>query len=116
MARYSDNALVGHTCPLIDKVISFLDSIDCEEVHPNDIKTYINVLEEIRSANDALRTWGNELYKEKDEMESDYDSKISDFEKTMADLETEISDYKDEIKDLKSELVEAEKQLDCAFS
>ena len=116
MARYSDNAPVGHTCPLIDRVISFLDSIDCEEVHPNDIKTYINVLEEIRSANDQLRTWGNELYKEKEDIESDYEYEIKELKGRIDDLEYDLRQKDKEIISLEKDLSYAEKQLECVVS
>ena len=116
MARYSDQAPVGHTCPLIDKVISFLDSIDCEEVNQNEIKTTINVLEEIRSANDSLRTWGNELYKEKDEMESDFEYEIKDLKRKIDDLEYDLRKKDEAIYSLEKDLASAEKQLDSVFS
>ena len=116
MARYNDNAPVGHTCPLIDKVISFLYSIDCEEVQQNDIKTCINVLEEIRSANDQLRTWGNELYKEKDEMESDFEYEIKELKVKIDDLEYDLRGKEKEIISLEKDLSYVEKKLENVVS
>lgn len=61
-----DNAPVGHTCPTIDKAISFIkDAVNyLDEEH----LTYgeglllkaIDYIEEVRSANATLRDWGNE--------------------------------------------------------
>ena len=107
MARYSDNAPIGHTCPKIDTVISFLDGIDCEEIHPNDIKTIINVMEEIRSANSTLRDWGNDLCRQVDELQGEVDDEIRRNDK----LQDEISDLKSEIKDLQLELSDAVSQI-----
>ena len=74
-----DNAPVPHTCPLIDGAISYIESIDwnMDEKDERDLfddgKKVIEILEKVRQANSALRDWGNDLYKEKDEIERDLD-------------------------------------------
>jgi chromosome segregation ATPase len=111
MAR--DNAPVGNTCPKIDQVISFLENIDwdLEDEAEKDLsiecKEMVEVMEEIRKANDALRTWGNEEYKSKNEYEKERD----DLEKEVKDLKSDLSDMIDEIKDLKTEIDTLEKKL-----
>ena len=107
MARYIDNAPVGHTCPKIDTVISFIDSIDSEEIHPNVLKEMINIMEEIRSANSQLREWGNDLCKQVDELQGEINDEIRKNDK----LQDEISDLNSEIKDLQLELSYAVAQI-----
>jgi len=91
MARYSDNAPIGHTCPLINKVIDFLNSIDSNDVSESEIEATIAVLEEIRSANDTLRTWGNEMYKEREGFESD----IDDLNRTVTGLKDDLENLEE---------------------
>jgi chromosome segregation ATPase len=111
MARNRDNAPVGHTCPKIDQVISFLEKIDWNLEDEKDLsiecKEMVEVMEEIRKANDALRTWGNEEYNSKNEYEEEKD----DLEKEVKNLKSDLSDMIDEIKDLKAEIDTLEKKL-----
>lgn len=105
MGRYRDNAPVGHTCPMIDKVISFLEKIDwdSDDEDENDLdkecKEIVDVMEDIRKANDALRTWGNEEYIAKEE-----------FEKEKDELEKQVSDLKYEIETLEAEIEKLEEE------
>ena len=113
MARYIDNAPVGHTCPKIDQVIGFLQKIDWDLNDENEkdlsieCKEMIEVMEEIRKAYDTLRTWGNEEYNSKNE----YEQEIGDLEKEVKNLKSDLSDMIDEIKDLKAEIETLEQKL-----
>ena len=116
MARYNDNAPVGHTCPLIDSVISFIENNTDNEVPEIEVKAIIDVLEKIRSTNDSLRTWGNELYKEKEDMESDYEDEQKYLKGKIEDIEYDIRQKDEEISSLEKDLSYVEKQLECAVS
>ena len=113
MAQNRDNAPVGHTCPKIDQVISFLEKIDWDLSDDDEkdlfieCKEMVEVMEEIRKANDALRTWGNEEYQSKNEYEEERD----DLEKEVKNLKSDLSDMIDEIKDLKAEIDTLEEKL-----
>jgi predicted RNase H-like nuclease (RuvC/YqgF family) len=113
MARNRDNAPIGYTCPKIDQVISFLEKIDwdLEDEDEKDLsiecKEIIEVMEEIRKANDTLRTWGNEEYNSKNEYEEEKD----ELEKEVKNLKSDLSDMIDEIKYLKAEIETLEERL-----
>jgi predicted nuclease with TOPRIM domain len=100
MSRYLDQAPVGATCPIIDSVIAFIDSIDCEDISTNTLKDYINKLEQVRSANDLLRGWGNGLYEQNEKLEEEK----SDMENKLSRMENEIYDLRKEIASLEKEL------------
>lgn len=95
-----DNAPVGKTCPIIDKVISFIQSIDYEGMNMSDYSNALDRMEEIRSANGALRDWGNEEYKRAEELESELDN-----------VKSELEDALNEIKELNSQIKELETEL-----
>ena len=105
MGRNRDNSPVPHTCPKINEVINFIKSIhwdledEDEAYFDNEGKLILDVLEEIRSANDSLRTWGNELYQEKDDLEDERD----DLNRIIEGLQSDISDLKDENDNLSDE-------------
>ena len=77
---------------------------------------HVEVLEKIRSANDALRTWGNELYKEKEDIESDYESEQKYLKGKIDDLEYDLNQKDKEIHSLEQDLAYAEKKLECVVS
>ena len=103
MGRYSNNEPVGHTCPLIDSVIDFIEN-NTDEVSELEVKEVVSILEKIRSANDALRTWGNELCKEKDDMESDYEDEIKYLKRKIDNLEHDLNQKNEEISTLEQSL------------
>ncbi len=112
MARNRDNAPIGNTCPKIDQVIRFLEKIDWslddkEKDLSIECKEIVEIMEEIRNANDTLRTWGNEEYNSKNEYEEEKD----DLEKEVKNLKSDLSDMIDEIKDLKVEIDNLEEKL-----
>lgn len=113
MARNRDNAPIGHTCQKIDQVISFLEKIDwnLEDEDEKDLsiecKEIVEVMEEIRKANDTLRTWGNEECNLKNEYEQEKD----DLEKEVKNLKSDLSYMIDEIRDLKAEINNLEEKL-----
>ena len=104
MAR--DNAPVPHTCPMINEVISAIESIEWGDTQwtKNDL---IDTMEKIREANDSLRNWGNEKYDDCEELEA----KIESLEKDINYLNIEIGDLSNEIKDLNNEILKLEDEL-----
>lgn len=103
MSRNVDYTGVPQTCPLIDKVIDFLDSLsafDMPDGYEADRKQMEATLEKIRSMNSDLRDFGNEQYKEFEAMEKDRDY----YQDRCKELEKEIEYKNEEIKDLEKEL------------
>lgn len=109
MAR--DNAPVPHTCPMIDKVISAINSVEWEDNYwsKDDL---IDLMEDIRSANSTLRNWGNEKHLECNELEDkiydlEYDLKykaeeIETLNNKINELEMVVSKLENEIYELSS--------------
>lgn len=117
---------VTYTCPDIDRVISTIKSI-CEQMescNDEDEKDYLlecisdwksdlesigvgklSELEYLRSANAALRDWGNEMYHDAKSLESERDN----FEREYEYEKRKVSKLEDEIEDLKSEISELER-------
>jgi chromosome segregation ATPase len=101
-----DNAPVGNTCPMIDDVVSHIDNIvgqsaeGWENYTTNEGELAKGLMEKIRSANDSLRTWGNEMCQERDEFEKENDYNLA----RIKELELEVSNYTDENKELKQEI------------
>ena len=108
MSRNRDNSPVKNTCPIIDKVIDFIDSLDFEmdddmlEAFYQDCKYAKEHLEEIRKMNSELREWGNEKHNLCDE----YEDTISDLERKVRELESDLDDCQKEVSDLQKELDE----------
>lgn len=107
MSRYKNGAPVGYTCPDIDSIIDTLRSIikqmdDCDhndtvddlieniESWSGDLSNIAlgrtNQLEDLRSANSSLRSWGEDLFKEKEDLAWEVDR-----------LERELAEAKEEI-------------------
>lgn len=124
MARYRDNAPVGHTCPLIDGIISRMESAvnEAEYIYKNtededakdgsdsiihELSFAIKEIEDIRSANSELRDWGNELHNRVEGLEEDIDDAIRDKEY----LQEEIDDLKAKIEELEAELGDVDIKL-----
>ncbi|HHT99011.1 MAG TPA: hypothetical protein GXZ79_02890 [Acholeplasma sp.] len=59
-------------------------------------------LEELRSANAALRDWGNEMYNDAESLESERD----DFERKYEEEKEKVSKLEDEVEELRSEISE----------
>lgn len=103
MSRNGDYTGVPQTCPLIDKVIDFLDSLstfNMPDGYEADRKQMEATLEKIRSMNSDLRDFGNKQSGELEEMEKDRDY----YEKKCRELQKEIEYKNEEIKDLEKEL------------
>lgn len=81
------SAPVRHTCPDIDKAIKQIitariglkDALECEDTIDKDYAIKCaddelyglgDMLEDLRSSNDALRSWGHDLEKQIEELES----------------------------------------------
>ena len=117
---------VKNTCPDIDRIISTITAIckQMESCNDEDEKDALlecisdwksdlesigvgewNELEDLRSANAALRDWGNEMYNDAESLESARD----DFERKYEDEKEKVSKLEDEIEDLKSEISELER-------
>ena len=81
-----------------DNVEDFLDSMNTASWELRDI---YDTLEELRSANSALRDWGHELTSLAESLESEKDAEIGELENIISAKETEISDLEDTIYELK---------------
>jgi predicted RNase H-like nuclease (RuvC/YqgF family) len=113
MPRKTDNAPIKNTCPQIDKVIYFLEKIEWDLLDDDEKELsfecleIVQIMEEIRNANDTLRTWGNEEYQNKIEFEIE----IYDLEKEVKNLKYDISDLQDDIQSLKKDNETLEEKL-----
>lgn len=87
-----DNAPVPHTCPKIDEVISAIKSVEWGDNSFWDETRLVELMEEIRSANDSLRTWGNEKHKECDELQD----QVSDYEQKICELSSIIEEFEEQ--------------------
>jgi len=92
MARHKDHSPVSHTCPMIDEVISAINSVDWEETYWTK-KQLIEIMENIRSHNGKLRDWGNEYCNK----ESDLADEIYELNKTIERLNDEVASLNQEI-------------------
>lgn len=97
-----DNAPVRHTCPMIDEMISAIESVDWDETYWTK-KDLIEIMERIRTANDTLRSWGNNLYEDLSNLEKTSQSEYVNLENINNDLLSEIEKLKLEISNLENE-------------
>ena len=95
MGRHKDHSPVGHTCPMIDEVISAINSVDWDDTYWTK-KQLIDIMEKIRSHNGALRDWGNEYCNK----ESDLVDEVDELNKTIDRLNEEVLSLNQEIKQL----------------
>lgn len=105
-----DNSGINETCPIIDNVIRFIDSLSDGDVPYQDKKDAIDYMEEIRSMNAKLREWGNEMYVERNEIDDEKDkledkcrrleSDLDDCIKENKAFEKQISELEDKVYDL----------------
>lgn len=84
-----------------DDVNDFLDSINNASW---ELRNIYDTLEELRSANSALRDWGHELTSLAEQMESEKDTEIKELEDEILAKESEIDSLEDEIFELKQRL------------
>lgn len=100
MNRRTDNAPIGHTCPMINEVISAIESL----VMPEDCwwtkEGVLEIMEKIRSANDQLRTWGNDLHDELSILENTKDKEITKLESDNSELLSRITTLENDIERL----------------
>lgn len=101
-----NNEPVGHTCPMIDEIISAIESVDWDDTYwtKNDL---IDTMEKIRTANGTLRDWGNEKCKECEELEKEIEylqKDIKSHESTIEDLKGDINDLSFDISRLEEEI------------
>lgn len=78
---------------MIDKVISFIKDLgnSIEDFPSSDVRHYVDVMEEIRSANSTLRDWGNEMFTRVQELEDDLDYSERQIEKLKDELEQSLA-------------------------
>jgi len=84
-----------------DNVDDFLDSMkdaSCE------LKDIYNTLEELRSANSALRDWGYELTSIVEGIEREKDDEIEELSNTISEKEREIEDLEYLIEELQNQI------------
>jgi chromosome segregation ATPase len=113
-------APVEHTCPIIDRVKrSIKDAKSLCKSRINNIDDAISILsdivseldldsdlEEIRSANSALRDWGYDKCKEVDECNNE----ISDLLDEIESLKTQLQENNEEINELQIQISNLEKE------
>lgn len=112
---------VKQTCPDINRIQktineiinnfeSFKEEDDIQDLLDNmkdaswELKDIYSTLEELRSANSALRDWGYELTSLAENLESEKDSEIEELENTISAKETEINYLEDNIYELEQTL------------
>lgn len=93
MGRNRDHTDIPNTCPFIDNVIRFIDSIDFDDDMSDEAVSICKILEEIRTHNSDLRDFGNEQYNRAEELNDDCNS----YKETINELEYEIIALKKEL-------------------
>lgn len=86
---------VGYTCPKIDQCITAIESVingDGGWAQLGDLIGRHGTLEEIRSANDALRDWGAEQ-----------EDRVKELEANVSGLESEVESLRAELKAAQAE-------------
>lgn len=106
-SRYTDYTGVENTCPKIDEVISFINSIVIPEDSYHSKEDIIAIMERIRESNVELRNFGNQNYRELGEVETERNSLLNenkDLKSDIEDLKIEIEELEDRDRDSKDEL------------
>lgn len=118
MSSRDGNEPVDYTCPLIDAckdaVEDLVQNVDCDtdfdsctvEQLQNLHKAWVDFdwvifetnIEEVRSANQVLREWGNE----RDEAAGEYESMLEGKDERISDLEEEVRRLEEIIEDLEN--------------
>src|SRR5437868_1225795 len=99
-----DNAPIGHTCSLIDSILSRLHDLysSGESMNGGEYASIEKDIEKVRGANSTLRDWGNEMNNKAD----DYESELDDLRNQLPRLEEEINDLRTELKELNKQIQE----------
>jgi len=96
MPRYTDNAPIKNTCPIINDVVRIFESFksDIKITDDDDLPDFIadcdnglSILEDIRTANQTLRDWGNEECTRANELEKDLDRLQSKYDELQMNFE-----------------------------
>jgi len=95
-----DKSPVPYTCPKINEVISAIQTIEWPDNSWWTSESLINIMEDIRTANHALREWGNEKTGECDDLENE-----------IFDLKSSVKTYTNEIEDLKDIIIELQIEM-----
>lgn len=112
MGWRSNEEPVGNTCPIIDSVIRDVNDIynsieNPDDSNERDLKNILDHMEEIRSANSSLRSWGNDLIQERDDKQKTIDElekKIGILEANYESLESERDSLERKIEAFESEI------------
>lgn len=112
MARRTDYAPIGNTCPMIDRVIDLVKVIydEYEEFSQADYKSFEELMEKIREANSTLRDWGNDECLRAAELEKELDranSTIEDLKDDAKSLQEEIKSLEKQVETLENDILEA---------
>lgn len=112
MGYYYSDEPVPNTCPLIDKVVSFVESVPDEEgittmdrlMGRCEKSNSLDLLEKIREANSELRSWGNENHRKAFDLDEELEELKSKYEELEDDLTRQLSQKDEEIKSLNQEI------------
>jgi len=82
------SAPIGHTCPDIDEAIAIIERAENAASDLSNLTGRSGILENLRSANDALRKWGYE----QEELVEERDSEIESLNERIAELEAKLAE------------------------
>lgn len=81
MGRYEDHSGIENTCPAIDMVVDYINSL----TKTDESNKALEILELIRDSNQKLRDWGNQTYEELEETKE----QLEELKQTNAELTVE---------------------------
>lgn len=93
-----DNSGIKQTCPSIDEVQTFIDSL--EEVPQSEKDAMTAILETVREANLNLREWGKEGHSKAESLEKELEKAKGEIEQ----LQEKINDLEESIQSLESKV------------